>query len=769
MQILLQSASLSPTSAIQAVTSVARVLKFDCRNNQPAAMAPFSTTALTTATAAKPTIASGERPRDPFPAGVLCSAPATPASVAAVSDCPRISSVVQGQQDVEAGTSNKPKPPAVAPPMAEPASGLPSSLATSSPMVGWSMPRSAVGTVSCKTEATDAAAASAAASCSNLVPAAQVMIAKTPLSDCPAAVVSVNGAFLPVPQSDCHSGAFAAVGSPVALSNATISRPPSASQQHGPDVTSSPVAAAKPHSRASTEQTSKTSAASSAAGSPATAPAHLEDVRVADLKAECRKRCLAVSGPKPNLIARLRPYADDILRRLSIAAGSSPVDDATERKHAGRERSMMADASEQRRPGDVDERPTELALGVPPPVSGAVPDTSFHPLLECASSPSAARGRPGSAASGSLLQSPIKALFSPSRPLNGVSTSVPYAASSASAVSLLFASPSSSATSPAPSSSGDRDNVPPLVRRLFETTSMFQPSASAAASPPSATGSMLSNAFIHLPAVDVGSSSMSAVATGLGFQAATSAACASLAALQVPDMPPQSASSSASCHGFPFDDSRGTGFLQVNASPFDVATQAMDSMCQASGADGISFNLPPAFHSPTGDMAELDSMDDDVALQRAFDAMSAEFLVDDVAGVVAAGGSLGGYPPVAAETAAASLTSSALTSLSSAAPDAAMMSPEELLDLQRRQIRELQALLEQSRMELLETQVSDADSVPSSHFRRPVLRCSSLNFVHAEDWYRLPAVSQLLLHLPATPLLKQKARLAPVKLLNGGC
>lgn len=50
----------------------------------------------------------------------------------------------------------------------------------------------------------------------------------------------------------------------------------------------------------------------------ASVPLRLEDVKVADLKAECRKRKLVVSGPKPNLVERLRPYADDVLRCLEV-------------------------------------------------------------------------------------------------------------------------------------------------------------------------------------------------------------------------------------------------------------------------------------------------------------------------------------------------------------------------------------------------------------------------------------------------------------------
>lgn len=49
----------------------------------------------------------------------------------------------------------------------------------------------------------------------------------------------------------------------------------------------------------------------------------LEDLKVADLKAECKKRNLPVSGPKPNLINRLKPYADSILAGQSSASTSS--------------------------------------------------------------------------------------------------------------------------------------------------------------------------------------------------------------------------------------------------------------------------------------------------------------------------------------------------------------------------------------------------------------------------------------------------------------
>lgn len=56
-------------------------------------------------------------------------------------------------------------------------------------------------------------------------------------------------------------------------------------------------------------------------------PSRLEDVKVADLKAECRKRKLVVSGPKPNLIERLKPFEEDILKCLSINLQAAVLDD----------------------------------------------------------------------------------------------------------------------------------------------------------------------------------------------------------------------------------------------------------------------------------------------------------------------------------------------------------------------------------------------------------------------------------------------------------
>jgi len=70
--------------------------------------------------------------------------------------------------------------------------------------------------------------------------------------------------------------------------------------------------------------------ASVAAVSPALVAkrSRLEDMKVAELRDECRRLNIARSGPKPVLIERLLPYADDILsgNRQASAAENSPSD-----------------------------------------------------------------------------------------------------------------------------------------------------------------------------------------------------------------------------------------------------------------------------------------------------------------------------------------------------------------------------------------------------------------------------------------------------------
>ena len=52
-------------------------------------------------------------------------------------------------------------------------------------------------------------------------------------------------------------------------------------------------------------------------------PKTLEDFKVADLKAECKKRNLIVSGPKPALLERLKPHAEAILNSVNHPANST--------------------------------------------------------------------------------------------------------------------------------------------------------------------------------------------------------------------------------------------------------------------------------------------------------------------------------------------------------------------------------------------------------------------------------------------------------------
>jgi len=63
----------------------------------------------------------------------------------------------------------------------------------------------------------------------------------------------------------------------------------------------------------------------------------LEDMKVAELREECRRLNIARSGPKPVLIERLLPYAEDILSGSSAAASSEnkPVEQFVTSMSAG--------------------------------------------------------------------------------------------------------------------------------------------------------------------------------------------------------------------------------------------------------------------------------------------------------------------------------------------------------------------------------------------------------------------------------------------------
>ena len=52
---------------------------------------------------------------------------------------------------------------------------------------------------------------------------------------------------------------------------------------------------------------------------------NLEDMKVADLKAELKKRSLPVSGPKPQLIERLKPFTDTSAPPTSQANTPKPT------------------------------------------------------------------------------------------------------------------------------------------------------------------------------------------------------------------------------------------------------------------------------------------------------------------------------------------------------------------------------------------------------------------------------------------------------------
>jgi len=699
MQFLVQpNFSTSPSAS-----ATARVLTFDCRN--PAlptidtSVTSMTTTATTTTTTVKPLMTSSDRPCDTFPAGVLVTLPTTVTSPAGSSpvdehfrignnqmvngrlNCDSASSLVSGRNSFPVGSELLPVY------QASPSTSLPRML------VGWSSPgctasdsRLALG---------DTVTMSTVSSSNIITPPVSSVVSALHLTSSPH---SGRLRLLPL---DGYGAESQMTSCPV-TSDSPVSRPPSVNQQSSSGATSSSPVTVKLHPR-STEQHSK--AASSNTGSPSAVPAHLEDVRVADLKAECRKRCLAVSGPKPNLIARLKPYAEEILVRLAaVIAGNTDGS-----------RQVMAEETALAKDNEVDRSP-DVTLGVPPPVSGAVLDTSFHPLMECSSSPLTGRSALSGVIGASQLQSPIKALFSPSRQVNVSSPARidnVYPVSSSSVVSSLF---KTSSHSPTVSSAADTDALSPLVRRLFQTqASVFQPSIAASAAASIAVGGLLSNTGVR-KASEVGS-----------FPYQTSAACGfhyrnpdEIAVHSSLDstLAQPLVGSKMSSQEFPFVDINEDS-CRPNSSMFRgsvTETTNTSGVTSPEISEGISFDLSTMFCSTSttcsssADVGQLDMIDDvDDTFQREFERIGVEYLADSESRTVTvrAVSGLDDYLTGAAST-TLGVTSSALSTASAGAPNVAAMSPSELLDWQRRQIRELQSLLEQSRMELMETQVGIA-------------------------------------------------------------
>ena len=91
---------------------------------------------------------------------------------------------------------------------------------------------------------------------------------------------------------------------------------------------------AKTNSKVNTSSSNQTSASQST-GTPSTSSTgggngsnnkvtKLEDLKVADLKAECKKRSLPVSGPKPNLLNKLALYAAEIVEEYKLKYPTYP-------------------------------------------------------------------------------------------------------------------------------------------------------------------------------------------------------------------------------------------------------------------------------------------------------------------------------------------------------------------------------------------------------------------------------------------------------------
>ncbi|KAL3876576.1 hypothetical protein ACJMK2_034410 [Sinanodonta woodiana] len=128
-------------------------------------------------------------------------------------------------------------------------------------------------------------------------------------------------------------------------------------------------------------QNKKTSNTSSTPSKPITS---LEDMKVADLRAELKKRNLPVSGPKPQLIERLKPYTDVIIQASQNYALSYSTHSVTSPAsgHTSQDSVMSPTSTVYSPPGSV--APNEDIMG-----SNAVsPLAPIHSITSVVSMPS---------------------------------------------------------------------------------------------------------------------------------------------------------------------------------------------------------------------------------------------------------------------------------------------------------------------------------------------------------------------------------------------
>lgn len=143
---------------------------------------------------------------------------------------------------------------------------------------------------------------------------------------------SLSGVMMAPAPPSCSAGTTMTTSTPSVLQALSPAQPSSPSQQ--PQQQLQPRA----HSQPPVLQPSQTLVPAQPAPATTTTSTHtalpkvisnLEDMKVADLKAELKKRNLHVSGSKPQLIERLKPYID------SIISPPVPVDTATSTSPSG--------------------------------------------------------------------------------------------------------------------------------------------------------------------------------------------------------------------------------------------------------------------------------------------------------------------------------------------------------------------------------------------------------------------------------------------------
>ncbi|KAK2156772.1 hypothetical protein LSH36_205g02000 [Paralvinella palmiformis] len=167
----------------------------------------------------------------------------------------------------------------------------------------------------------------------------------------------------------------------------------------------------------------------------------LDDLKVAELRAECRKRSLPVSGPKPNLLEKLKPFADEIVAEYKsnhkgeVAKSTSSISSVSSLSGSHSDNSLTSPPSVQSITNinnliniqpltPVNDTVVSMNLGSPP----MSPDTSVPELT--ASSVSSQKSQPMSPDMATDALSPASSLANQQvtkNQLNSSQTNVPMA------------------------------------------------------------------------------------------------------------------------------------------------------------------------------------------------------------------------------------------------------------------------------------------------------------------------------------------------------